>query len=574
MARSRILLFGLLLASWLDVATSSSSLCSYGCDNCANSWYEANAAGRCEKRTAEKPTCLAVAYKCRLDEMTIRDEQSCMDIIHTERLGVDFARHRVHHQYVAGEVYANFSTSRGCKIVANESLLFGLEHFESEICFGQQLWLFMLGTQIAAIAIGVLLGFFSRSLTRKCKFHDHLADSVEHGVTFRPGARTVVMHNLVPFSRRMAVLFYRIFQVIANVWLPMVLLWIVSPFIVVPLWVLLWIVPPFLSVGREIFKEPRHIITPSFVSLHGIAGAENQRSGSHDYAFSMVRPIIFVGAVSLLGHTVVHVSLAAGASEVTIGNWVLNPVGFWRAGVEDEMGNIVLYTAACIAIIGTSFHILLTMLPVLKSLLGREDDARIIKFDTDEDLRTEFNELVQKVCVAAHFDKNDDKDRVNEHNVETLSKFNVLVALSLAVIDLCAYAYKIFTFLRDGRYPLAAVMTVAVVEALTTLVIHGHLAKASKAVRKTAVTGIPTVHFLALVQWDDGLAGIPCLFLTVYGLPLTRIDTWITCVTSIFFLISGTRALAVYLQDVTDADMYAVPKEWYHVVDEDEEAEE
>merc|ERR1711957_1015993 len=108
-------------------------------------------------------------------------------------------------------------------------------------------------------------------------------------------------------------------------------------------------------------------------------------------------------------------------------------------------------------------------------------------------------------------------------------------------------------------------MTVALAESLTTLVAHGHLCAAPKAFHRTVVSGVPTVEFLALTQWDDGLAGIPCLFLTVYGLPLTRINSWLTCVSSIFFLITGTRALAAYLCDITDGDMYSVPQSWVHL---------
>merc|ERR1712129_117875 len=116
--------------------------------------------------------------------------------------------------------------------------------------------------------------------------------------------------------------------------------------------------------------------------------------------------------------------------------------------------------------------------------------------------------------------------------------------------------------LRDGRYILAAVMTVSVVESMTTLVMQGHLRQAPAALRSVIVAGVPGIHYLALVQWDDGLAGIPCLWLTVYALPLTSISSPLKCACSIFFLLTGTRALASYLQDVTDSDMYSLPDDW------------
>jgi len=109
--------------------------------------------------------------------------------------------------------------------------------------------------------------------------------------------------------------------------------------------------------------------------------------------------------------------------------------------------------------------------------------------------------------------------------------------------------------MRDGRYVLAFIVIVALCESVTTLIYHRHIQEAYTAILDTAHCGIPTVHFLGLVQWDDGIAGIPALGLSIYGLPLAR-PTWYGPWISIFFLISGTRALACYLGDVSDARMF------------------
>jgi hypothetical protein len=192
----------------------------------------------------------------------------------------------------------------------------------------------------------------------------------------------------------------------------------------------------------------------------------------------------------------------------------------------------------------------------------------------DEDLRQEIDSMAEKIAEAAALDEKEDLDRVNDLQVDTESKTTVAIAVALAIIDFFAYVYKLQKFLREGRYYLAMVMTFALVESVTTLLIGGHLQAAAKDFATVIRTGVPTVHTLACCQWDDGMAGIPSLWTTVYGLPLSSIATPVSCASSILFLCTGTRALACYLQNICDADMFGLPREYKDMVsDSDDEAQ-
>jgi len=200
----------------------------------------------------------------------------------------------------------------------------------------------------------------------------------------------------------------------------------------------------------------------------------------------------------------------------------------------------------------------MTIKPVVKSMLDMDTEGDWITFHEKEELAAEFEELTINVCKAAAADVENDLDRVGALKVATISPLMTNFYLLLASVDFFSYVYKVITFTRSGDYPLAALMTFACVESITTLVYMGHIQEWRRSKARTASSGVPSLHFLALVQWDDGIAGIPALFTSVHGLPLTR-PSALSALSTAFFLATGTKALAAYLGDMEDAGMYEVP---------------
>merc|ERR1740130_149026 len=143
-----------------------------------------------------------------------------------------------------------------------------------------------------------------------------MADTVDADhpeLVFGPGAKNVAMRSIVPKSEQRAVLFFRFCQVVANVWLPMVLMWVVSPGIILPLWGVLYWLPALIVTGPEVFTQPRHVITPSSSSLFGIARV--QRRATMEWLFSTVRPILMIVLSLGIATLVVRVGRAHGISD-------------------------------------------------------------------------------------------------------------------------------------------------------------------------------------------------------------------------------------------------------------------
>jgi len=423
-------------------------------------------------------------------------------------------------------------------------------------------------TQIAAVIAGIVLGTISMMCSRK--HSTHFSEQVEEQMKFLPGAKRVAMHTLVGHGRLNTILLYRIAQVIANVWLPMAFMWVISPAIILPLWVLLYLVPPYLYVGVTLFSQPRYAVTPPQLSLLGVE--ENQKPRPRQLLFSALRPIIFLVLACLVPEVIVEIGRNHGLTDGELGDIVTNPVGYWRWGMQSTYGDIVINFTVITTILGTVIHIVWTLITLIKWYF--EVDDCVISMNLDEELREAIDGMAEKIAEAAALDEKEDLDRVADLEVDTESKMTVAIAIALAIIDFFAYLYKLQKFLREGRYYLAMVMTFALVEALTTLVIGGHLQAAARDFAIVIKTGVPTVHTLACCQWDDGMAGIPSLWSTVYGLPLSRVVTPVTLVSSILFLCTGTRALAVYLQDTSDADMFGLPKEYKDMVSDSENSDE
>lgn len=225
--------------------------------------------------------------------------------------------------------------------------------------------------------------------------------------------------------------------------------------------------------------------------------------------------------------------------------------------LSNPWGVLIVVFVVTVTIVGVVLFAIMSAFPIMKSLQrNAEYDGECVTLEEDQELMNEFHKKAEELAHAAALDQMDDQDRV--HDVEDgkpLSTFSVAFQIACAIIDFFAYVYRIYAFMKDGRYVLAFIVIAALVESITTLFYHGHIQGAYTAIMTTATCGIPTVHFLGLTQWDDGIAGIPALGLSIYGLPLARPTVYGPFV-SIFFLITGTRALACYLGDVSDARMF------------------
>jgi len=199
-----------------------------------------------------------------------------------------------------------------------------------------------------------------------------------------------------------------------------------------------------------------------------------------------------------------------------------------------------------------------------------EDACKSITLLKDETNADKIQKLAEQICDVAHSLEEEDasdtdedfvqekKDKLDELEVTPLGSRDVLIATVLAVVDLAAYAYKIWVFLRSGRYFLAMVIVCALSESFFVLVLNGHIRRAHDAFRRAARDGVPTYDYLAMCQWDDGIAGVPYLMTTIYGLPLAGIHTWYATLSGILFICTGTRAMGKFIMDVVDSDMFDV----------------
>jgi len=577
MAASRVAVVVLAWCAALDhvcaVAMNLSTIsdaCEHECTECdgtqTHKWYTQDAFGNCTKRSSAKFKFFGVAHHCRIPgsdhrSVEIRDPRSCFGILEG-RNAADGVTLSFNGQGPDGKVVENGTI--GCNFVHDSPKVFGLTRLHDDVCFGQVFLPMAIGSQMGAVLFGIVLAALSSYFARKphtgfiAKFED---DGEKAQAVFGPGAKAVATKTIIDKNKphaRHYVLLYRFFQVVANIWLPMALLWVVSPIIMIPLYVLLYAVPAFMQQGVKLFLQPQYLISPARCSFYGIDNHQNRAWGQ--LLYSMLRPFLLLAAIQVVARIAVHYGRAHGFDDTEIGHWVINAAGFWRLSLETDPGTVVFVFTAGTTVIGTVLHIILTIPVVVRGILGTDGKDNLMSLEPNPDLFDEIQMLRNTISDAAQADEEDDKDRVDALGVETLSAWNVRFAVLCAIVDLGAYLYKIFSFSTTSQYFLATITTLSLVEALTALLIGGHVQVGYKAYKQAVVTGVPDVHFLACVQWDDGLAGIPCLFMTVYGLPLLVNASPVSSLSSIIFLMTGTRALASYLQDVIDADMFASGK--------------
>jgi len=379
---------------------------------------------------------------------------------------------------------------------------------------------------------------------------------------FWPGAKLMAANHVVKGggTRRLALLF-RVCQTIANAWFPMTLLIFVNPCILLSLYLLLYVIPAWCVAGHALFLQPIYLITPPDLSLFGIDHIQPDFTKS--YLYSAFRPFLMLGMFLLIANLV-----GVGLPGFMSAAWTFNLSGFLQAGLMEGPGPLVLDFVIIGTVVGTLVHVIMTLVLIGQAWYD-EENSKAITLVQDTKKTDAITELANNICDAAHSvdqDSSDSDDELVEITkkkltalgVEPLGKKDAIIAFALAAVDLGAYAYKIWVFLRGGRYFLAFVIMVALSESFFVLILNGHLRRAPAAFRRTARDGVPTFDYLACCQWDDGLAGVPYLMTTIYGLPLAGIHTWLSTLSGIFFIFTGTRAMGKFIVDAVDSDMFDV----------------
>lgn len=578
----------IVLVTCLLCANGAGQNCVLGCQTCvgkpnvfgnseANPWYDQDENQTCGRRNELEPEFYSWDISCRIKESTeIRDPESCQRVLKDTATEAEF---------FWGKISTSFDNKTGCRVSVTNASWIGLERLDAKVCFGVSHPMIVIVTQIGAIFLGMILGMLGNCTLRNPRDRELPAHVEDYNTRLLhnplrktnwkvleplgPGSRKVAKNTLAPFRRRFYIAIFRGLQVIANLWLPMTMLWYFNPVIVASLWVGLYAIPAFLSSGFQVLQEPRLFITQGKISLLGIDTGEHQLPGGYHYMFEFIRPPIMITLGVWLSRLVIHISGYWGADNEVQAIAALNPNAYMKLADQNSSGHTLTLTVLAVTSVGTLGYMLMILPPMMVSLcecLEREKTDNVwlcrglytwVAFDVDPDFTRKFDEKAFEVMVAGYQDLSDDKDRVADLNVATISKNSAMISLGMACIDFGSYIYKIITFIRCDNYYLAAWMSMSCAEAIFTLWYRDHFAHAKRAFTNTHVSGIPAIHFLALCQWDDGMAGIPALALSVYGLPLAR-PAWYSAIISFFFLMTGTRALALYLADLTDAAMYEI----------------
>jgi hypothetical protein len=568
MARSSlcaVLVLGLLhVCGGYFTATSSlpaDSKCEKDCKTCKGEFYDINPDGSCGNRTDYIPAFYTVDITCHYpdDSMKIKDPKSCAQVA-TRSFSEqsDISLHRL------GEVATYWSppngaedTSNGCYIEASNPKILPVEKLRVGICFGIHrkgpAWI----SQICAIVLGVFLGW----LASRSQKHAFKGFSENPDLKYHSGAKSVATDTLVDDCRKRYILLYRLCQILTNLFFPATLGWYYGPFVIGPAYILLYVIPAFCHCGVTVFQNPQYFVTPKFTSFYGISYGEDTRRWI--FPLSICRPFLLVAACSGLANLILHVSLAHGYTADDVGFWLINPSGYFKGAIMNPEGRFSMQFVQIVTALGVVGHILMTICPAYKFFMARPYDGELVTYTTDEDLRQQVHSLTRRITKAAAEDEEDDQDRVNEIDVdgeggelEVMSKNCAYFGIALALIDFISYIYKVYVFLKDSRYFLAAAMTLACVEAVTSLVIYGSFSNVGAIIKRTADTGIPTIRYLSLIKWDDATCGVPSLLLTVYGLPLARPSGWLYALSNVFFICTGTRAMAKFLEGSVDSCMY------------------
>lgn len=538
--------------------------CTYDCDKCSETaYYDIVNESVCTRNDLEVRYFLLGPVYCGFGDNKLHENASCIEF---GRIASGDREPRYGYLFDPFDISANWNSSQGCRIHAKARMsttwLIHAE-FSTEVCFHTHNPMGIAGSLLIGFLVGLILAGVSIRCTRNTvtdEFEPHLGFDED----FWPGCKLMAADHIVKGggTRRFTLLF-RVCQTIANAWFPMLLLIILNPVVMLSLYLLLYVIPAVGATGSAVFLQPIYLLTPPDVSLFGIDHVQPDYTIS--YLFHGIRPALMLGAIWLSTKI-----FSSHLDEESLGFWTFNESAFFRAGMMEGWGPVVLDFVVIGSIIGTTIYSFMCVGLVLQAKVQKRptDPITLVK---DNDKCGKITVLAGKICeIAKGLDHDSDSDTDPELildkkaklddglGVATLNRWSVLVALVLAVVDFCAYLYKIFVFLRSGRYFLAMIIVIALSESFFVLLLNGNLRRAPAAFRRAARDGVPTFDYLACCQWDDGLAGVPYLMTTIYGLPIAGIHTWYAAFSGIFFICTGTRAMGKFMMDVVDSDMFDV----------------
>jgi hypothetical protein len=430
---------------------------------------------------------------------------------------------------------------------------------------------------------GLVLALLSVYGERGLKHHTSDEKKEQWNKEFYPGAKLWAAQKEIQSENTQTWVFlYRLFQVIANAWFPMVILIFVSPWVTIPCYALLYAVPGFLRAGVELFRQPIYLLTPADLSLFGIDHAQDPK-GIKFFLVSSIRPYIFM--LLLLMIAVIGKEVMPPTSEMF---W--NGQGIFRIRMMSPPGPYVLNFVMGVTCIGVLLHTLMTWQLLYWTSRG-DSTITLIKRETKaQNIRASSKCLAKGLDEIAEGWKSDDEDvsddemnarsdvsdvfdqaakYFNTQEVDVLDetaashcdcslplKFKMLLTIVIAVCDLIFYFYKIFAFIKGGSVFLASLIVVALSEAGFTLCFTGTFWRLPHAIRRTLRSGIPTSDFLAWTNWDDGLAGVPYLMVTtIYALTLQNLGSWLYAIIAIVCTCTGTKAMASFIMAIVDYDI-------------------
>lgn len=544
-------------ASAFDSSNLSSN-CTHKCNQCPPNPYYNIVDGNCTTRTSVPTGKTAIGGAlCWFDDVTIRDNKTCVDIYNENAWTWGNFYTLVGHNPV--EVL--FDEKKGCYARTKWPRFFGQNDFFEPICFNHVRWWIVLGFIIAGLLCGCLLAVLGTHACGRHSVKDTFDEHVAHREDFWPGAKQMAAEHYLPCYRQHLGLVYRISQVIANAWLPATLAIFFNTLIVAPLWLLFYVVPALCYAGSALFEQPIFVMCVADVSVFGIDHEQPKLDGH--FGFNVFRPILMTVAT-------VGIAKLVGASEIDyptienrFGQLVFNPIGYFRAGMMQGSSPIVLDFVIIGTILGTLLFIAMTALISLQNhFIG--EPSTFLSIAHDQEMVKKCEVLAGQISdIAAKGGADDDcedeaeiHEQIEELGVKPMSKFSILFSLVVMVADIGSYFYKIYVFFRASRYLLGWLIVVALVEAFTVLVVMGSLKRAYKGWKTALHDGVPTVDYLACIQWDDGIAGVPYLFATVYGLPIAGLHGMLSTISSIFFICTGTRAMGKFIRQLVDYDMF------------------
>jgi len=515
--------------------------CSFNCEDCpANVWYRTEE-GVCTTRTKRKAGFHQLGPHCH-SEALVRDPLSCAEaraqMLRLDEVGVKIdvndTNVTMHGTEEEHHFEMIFTVEDGCWIRYRD--------LHTSVCFGQVHSLLALSTQLVALALAGLFAYCASPLAPQ--------QTTRH--KFEQGARALVVTAQVGWFRFLMARIFRFTQVVTNLWLPILTMLKYEPMLVWPAWLLLYYMPTLSGAGRAFLANPELVNAPNRCSVFGLDGTQEPAVGF--YAYSALRPALFFAIFLLLAEAVAWI-LGEPVLQVAINK------GIWyRIGMSNAWSRVLVTIICHICVYCTSFYMVAASLLVLWSSLksGKGGSICGLQLDEDNSTRKRIDKLVDEIVDVLDARMVDsqrsdaEREQVKSVGVEPAAPFFIVWSLIVAAVDFASYVWSVATFLRRARYVLAAVIAASLWESIFLLMRRGHLLRAKEALLDTMSAGVQSLDFRALVSWDAGIAGVPALMCKIYGLPSTDARGIVPFALNLLFMITSTRAMAVFICEEID----------------------